>query len=196
MMVTASRFTLLTEPVAIALSEVGTRGFTTLIAAGFVDSFGPTLIVLVVDGQFQSDHDRAPVLRMVLSPFSQSCHIVGYVNAGEVWSPLDDIAPFLPSLTLRSRPTLLIPSAVLPPEITETLYSRLLATCGPRAEGLAKLLLAAEHTHSSLMAFLKAWDGAIQFQYGSDVGRSPMTTEKFMRLLVLLCASCDVPFLQ
>ena len=193
---TESRFSVLSEPIVTSLKTVGKRGFTTLIAGGFVDAFGPTLNVLALDGQFQSDQTRIPILRLVLNPFSQSCHIIGYACVGDVWAPLDDLAPFLSSLTFRSRPTLLIPSIVLPPEVTETLYSQFLVTFGSGPHALAKLLLMPEQTRTALLAFVEAWDGAIQFQYGLSTSRTLMPTNEFLDVLVRLCASCDLPFLQ
>jgi hypothetical protein len=188
--------TRLDEPIGIPLGQVGKRGFTTLIAGGFVDTSGPTLSVVVVDGQFQTDQTRAPILRMTLNPFSQSCHIIGYINITDEWCPVEELEHFLSSLRFGSCPTLLIPSAVIPLESTQTLCAGLLKTFGNRSEGLAKRLLTPEQIHSELLTFLKAWDGAIQFQYGARPGRSLMPTDEFMRLLVRLCASCDLPFFQ
>lgn len=193
---THSHFIRLAEPIAIPLGQTGARGFTTLIAGGFVDAFGPTLSVVVVDGQFQTDQVRVPVLRMVLNPFSQSCQIIGYVDIGDVWCPLEDLEPFMTSLPLRSCPTFLMPSAVLPQDVTETLCARLLKSFGKGFDGLAGVLLSPEHVRTELLTFLNAWDGALQFQYGSVPGRSPMSTDDFMHLLVQLCASCYLPFLQ
>ena len=180
------------------MGHVGKRGFTTLIAGGFVDAFGPTLNVITVDGQFQMDQEYVPLLRLTLNPYEQSCHILGYVTVGDLWAPGEDLVPYLPSTLFRSCPTLLIPSAVLPSEVTHTLCARFLAGFGKGPDALARLLLTPEYIRSELHAFLEVWDGAIQFQYGSLAGanRSKMTTDEFLNILLRLCVSCDLPFLQ
>ena len=88
-----SRFTLLRQPVPTPLSDVGQKGFTTLIAGGVVDSLGPALSVITVDGHFPNAVDRLRVLLITLDPFCQSCHTIGYVDVGDMWSPVEDLEP-------------------------------------------------------------------------------------------------------
>ena len=180
------------------LEHTGKRGFTTLFAGGFVDAFGPTLSVITVDGQFQMDQEKAPLLRITLNPYSQSCQILGHVTVGDMWAPREDLIPYLPNALFRTCPTLLIPSAVLPSDVTETMCARFLAGFGKDPDALAKLLLTPEYIRSELHAFLEAWEGALQFQYGAMTGanRSRMPTDEFLDVLVRLCVSCDVPFLN
>jgi hypothetical protein len=197
MLTAESRFTRLPEPVAVPLGQIGKRGFTTLITGGFVDAFGPTLNVITVDGQFQTDQERAPLVRMSLSPYSQTCDILGYVTVGDTWAPREDLVPYLPAALFRTCPTLLIPSAVLPSEVTHELCTRFLAGFGENPDALAKLLLTPEHIRSELEAFLEAWDGAIQFQYGAvSTPRHKMSTDEFLGVLIRLCIGCDLPFLN
>ena len=180
------------------MRHIGKRGFTTLIAGGFIDAFGPTLNVITIDGQFQADQERVPLLRLSLNPYSQSCHILGHVTVGDLWAPVEDLVPYLPSTLFRSCPTLLIPSAVLPEDVTHSLCARFLVGFGKGPDTLARLLLAPEYIRTELHAFLEAWDGAIQFQYGHVTGanRSRMTSDEFLDVLVRLCVSCDLPFMQ
>jgi hypothetical protein len=198
MLTAGSRFSRLAEPVAVPLGQIGKRGFTTLIAGGFVDAFGPTLNVITVDGQFQMDQERAALLRIGLSPYSQTCDILGYVTVGDTWAPKEDLMPYLPVTLFRTCPTLLIPSAVLPSEVTHTLCTRFLSGFGKSPDALAKLLLTPEYIHAELTAFLDAWDGAIQFQNGTGAGvsRSMMPTDEFLGVLIRLCLSCDLSFLH
>ena len=134
-----SRFTLLREPMPTSLAEVGHSGFTTLIAGGIVNPFGPTLTVLTADGHFPKAVGRVPVLLIALNPFAQTCHTVGHVEIGDLWSPLEDLEPFLASLAFGACPTLLIPSTFMDPDVTRALYARFLATFEDGAEVLAKV---------------------------------------------------------
>ena len=134
-----SRFTLLREPVPTSLTEVGHSGFTTLIAGGIVNPFGPTLTVLTADGHFPKAVGRVPVLLIALNPFAQTCHTVGHVEIGDLWSPLEDLEPFLASLAFGACPTLLIPSTFMNADVTRALYARFLATFEDGAEVLAKV---------------------------------------------------------
>lgn len=134
-----SRFTLLGTSVPTSLSEAGKKGFTALIAGGIVNPFGPTLNVIAADGHFPTAQGRLPVLRIALNPFSQCCQTVGYVEMGDVWSPLEDLEPFLSARPFRSCPTLLIPSAFMTRDVARTFYARLLATFEDGAEVLAQV---------------------------------------------------------
>lgn len=133
------RFTLLSEPVPTPLTDVGQSGFTTLIAGGIVNPFGPTLTVLTADGHFPKAVGRLPVLLIALNPFAQTCHTVGHVEIGDLWSPLEDLDPFLTSLSFGACPTLLIPSTFMNGDVTRTLHARFLATFEDGAEVLAKV---------------------------------------------------------
>ena len=134
-----SRFTLLREAIPTSLTEVGHSGFTTLIAGGIVNPFGPTLTVLTADGHFPKAVGRVPVLLIALNPFAQTCHTVGHVEIGDLWSPLEDLEPFLGSLAFGACPTLLIASTFMNADVTRTLYARFLATFEDGAEVLAKV---------------------------------------------------------
>ena len=134
-----SRFTLLSDAVPTSLTEVGQSGFTTLIAGGVVNPFGPTLTVLTADGYFPKAAGRVPVLLIALNPFAQTCHTVGHVDIGDLWSPLEDLEPFLTSLQFGACPTLLIPSTFMNPAVTRALFARLLTTFEDGAEVLAKV---------------------------------------------------------
>ena len=134
-----SRFTLLQEPIPTSLTEVGQSGFTTLIAGGVVNPFGPTLTVLTADGHFPKAVGRVPVLLIALNPFAQTCHTVGHVEIGDMWSPLEDLDPFVASLAFGACPTLLIPSTFMNADVTRTLYARFLSTFEDGAEVLAKV---------------------------------------------------------
>ena len=134
-----SRFTLLPEPIPTSPTDVGHSGFTTLIAGGVVNPFGPTLTVLTADGHFPKAVGRVPVLLITLNPFAQTCHTVGHVEIGDLWSPLEDLEPFLASLAFGACPTLLIPSTYMNTDVTRTLYARFLARFEDGAEVLAKV---------------------------------------------------------
>jgi hypothetical protein len=184
-----SRFTLLRQPVPTPLAVVGQKGFTTLIAGGVVDAIGPTLNVITVDGYFPRAVSRLPVLLIALDPFSQSCHTIGHVDVGDMWAPMEDLEPFLPSLPLASCPTLLIPSVFMSPAVAEAVYARWLATFddGPGevdALETAATLLTPSHARSELVTFLNAWEDA-----------HAMPAEDFVELLARLCATCHLPFL-
>ena len=134
-----SRFTLLSDAVPTSLTEVGRSGFTTLIAGGVVNPFGPTLTVLTADGHFPKAAGRVPILLIALNPFAQTCHTVGHVEIGDLWSPLEDLDPFLTALPFGACPTLLIPSTFMNPEVTRALFARFLTTFDDGAEVLAKV---------------------------------------------------------
>ena len=134
-----SRFTLLSEAVPTPVTAVGQSGFTTLIAGGVVNPFGPTLTLLTANGHFPKAVGRLPVLLITLNPFAQTCHTVGHVEIGDVWSPLEDLEPFLASLPFGACPTLLIPSSFMNPEVTRVLFARFLTTFEEGAEVLAKV---------------------------------------------------------
>lgn len=234
-----SRFTLLSEPIPTSLTEVGEKGFTTLIAGGIVNPFGPTLNVLTVDGHFRTAVGRLRVLLIALNPFLQSCHTVGHVEMGDVWSPPDDLEPFRACLPFRACPTLLIPSTFMTVEVARDFYATFLATFHDAAEvldrvrqypgdpwrrivrtelmfhaersgdlpvarrhldhteavELARTQLAPEYVRSELVAFLDAWEGAIQFQSGDTLAPATMPVEEFVALFAQLCATCHLPFL-
>ena len=134
-----SRFTRLCEPVPTPLSDVGKKGFTTLLAGGIVNPFGPTLNVIAADGHFPTAEGRLPVLLLTLNPFSQCCETVGYVEMGDLWSPLEDLEPFLSARPFRSCPTLLIPSAFMTRDVARAFYARFLETFEDGADVLAKV---------------------------------------------------------
>ena len=236
-----SRFTLLSDAVPTSLTEVGQSGFTTLIAAGVVNPFGPTLTVLTADGHFPKATGRVPVLLIALNPFTQTCRTVGHVEIGDLWSPLEDLDPFLTSLPFGACPTLLIPSIFMNPEVTRTLFARFLTTFEYGAEVLAKVrrypddpwrrnlagldgpftightaehpvergrladsealelattLLTPDHVRTELVAFLDAWEAAVQFQSAEHKGPAAMPAEDFVERLAQLCATCHLPFLR
>ena len=195
-----SRFTLLRQPVPTPLSDVGQKGFTTLIAGGVVDSLGPTLSVITVDGHFPNAVDRLRVLLITLDPFCQSCHTIGYVDVGDMWSPVEDLEPFLSSVPLASCPTLLIPSGFMSPEIAQAVYARWLATFDDGPGELATLetattLLTPSYARSELVTFLNAWEDAIALQRLNSPTPRAMSAEEFVVLLARLCATCHLPFL-
>ncbi len=126
-MKTRCRFERAIESLKTSVHESGKKGYTTLLAAGIVNPFGPTLSVLAVDGYFPLADGRIPLIEMMLNPFAQSCTIVGTVDMGDNWTPLYDLQPFT-SLPLRSCPTLLLPSQFMAPDTVESLYADLLMT--------------------------------------------------------------------
>lgn len=119
-----SRFELLKNPQQTSLEELGSNGFTTLLAAGIVNPFGPTLNVLAADGMFD-EGGVIPIVQMMLNPFSQSFDLIGQVQVGESWSPLGDLAPFF-SLPFGACPTLLVPSNYLDDGMAVKFHARFL----------------------------------------------------------------------
>ena len=133
-----SRFVRLGELDDVALNTVGKKGFTTLIATGIVNPAGPTLNVVAADDYFPTAHGRVQILHFMLNPFLQTCHVVGSLEMGDEWSPVDDLEPFS-SLEFGSCPTLLLPSIFNSPEGNELVYARLLGECDNGAKVLSRV---------------------------------------------------------
>ena len=135
-MKTRCRFERAVKALETSFHESGKKPYTTLLAAGIVNPFGPTLSVLAVDGYFPRADGRVPLIEMTLNPFAQTCTVVGTVDMGDNWTPLYDLQPFM-SLPLRSCPTLLLPSVYMTPGIVETLYADMLMTFDHGARALS-----------------------------------------------------------
>jgi hypothetical protein len=120
-----SRFVSIAEPINADLTTVGKQGFTTLIATGIVNPVGPTLNVVAADAYFPIAEGHIPILHLMLNPFSQTCRVVGTVEPGDEWLPVDDLEPFF-SLEFGDCPTLLLPSIFNSSEGNELVYARLL----------------------------------------------------------------------
>jgi hypothetical protein len=58
---------------------------------------------------------------------------------GDVWSPLEDLEPFLSARPFRSCPTLLIPSVFMTRDVARSFYARFLAPFEDGADVLAKV---------------------------------------------------------
>ena len=99
--------------------------FTTYFATGIVNPMGPTLNAVVVRG-FGPSNETQEILRIMLNPFSQTCHVIGELASGEDWEPLQDLRPFF-DLPSGSCPTFLMPSALYSTEVAESLFAELLA---------------------------------------------------------------------
>jgi hypothetical protein len=123
-----SRLVRLGELADVALNTVGQKGFTTLIATGIVNPVGPTLNVVAADDYFPTAQGRIPILHFMLNPFSHTCRVVGTLDIGDEWEPVDDLEPFC-SLEFGSCPTLLLPSIFNSPDGNELVYARLLREC-------------------------------------------------------------------
>ncbi len=132
-----SHFTRFDQAREIPLGHAGKTGFTTLIVAGIVNPFGPTLNVIAADGAFDSG-GRMPILQMMLNPFTQSCQVVGEVEVGEQWAPVVDLASFF-TLSFGACPTLLIPSLYLDSEAAEEFHARFLTEFDDGGAVLAKV---------------------------------------------------------
>jgi hypothetical protein len=120
---TMRKMTLFDEPVPIPLDRVLNKPSTTFFAAGIVNPFGPTLTCLSLRGEVPSD-DVLPLIRVMLNPFSQTAEIVGEVGPGPNGDPLEWIRGSF-SLYEGGCPTLLLPSALVPPGTASALYSEL-----------------------------------------------------------------------
>lgn len=119
-----ARFERFADPRATLLRDVGKKGFTTLIAAGIVNPFGPTLTVVAADGDFRVAQGALSILHIILNPFSRSCDVVGKVDVKDNWSP-DDLQVFF-SLPFGSCPTLLVPSYYFEPDQAVRFHARFL----------------------------------------------------------------------
>jgi len=117
-----SRFTLSSQSCAVPFTKFSRSKFTVLHAAGFVNPLCPTLSVLAIDGQLEN-RGRQSILQANISPFIQTCEIVGQAEIGDTWHPLADIPPFLPGL-LSGCPTLMLPSAFLDEDAALELCAR------------------------------------------------------------------------
>jgi hypothetical protein len=120
--------TAINRPVEYTRS-VAKEGFTTLLATGIVNPFGPTLTVLRAEGDAHTRGESlSPVLKLVLNPFLQNCEQVGIARPGDTWSLESQLPPFFPLYAEDSCPTLLMHSSLLGHDQAVGLYTELLAT--------------------------------------------------------------------
>jgi hypothetical protein len=107
--------------------SIAEEGFTTLLATGIINPFGPTLTVLAIEGDTRSGLE-SPVLRLVLNPFLQDFQQVGIARQGDTWSLESQLPPLFPLYAEESCPTLLMHSPLLGHEQAVAVFTELLAT--------------------------------------------------------------------
>jgi len=120
-----SQFTRYPEPRDITPDEFASQPRTTLFAAGILNPFGPTMVLLVASGDVSGDAS-VPLVQITLNPFMQEMLLVGEALFGDTCDPATDYAPFLP-LGLRSCPTLLLPGTSMEFAQAAQLFARFVA---------------------------------------------------------------------
>jgi hypothetical protein len=84
---------------------------TSLLVAGIVNPFGPTLSAVVVAGALRTGA-TLPVVKLMLNPFNQAVHAVGELAVRGSWRP-EAVMGQLFGLPFGGCPTLLLPSVHL-----------------------------------------------------------------------------------
>jgi hypothetical protein len=115
------------DPPVDYTGSIAEKGFTTLLATGIVNPFGPTLTVLAVEGDARSSRETT-VVRLVLNPFLQHFEQVGIAQPGDAWRLESQLPAFFPLYAEESCPTLLMHSPLLGHEQAVAVFAELLAT--------------------------------------------------------------------
>lgn len=92
--------------------RIGDDGFTTLLATGIVNPFGPTLNVVGVDGDIDAEQPL-PVIRMMLNPVVQKFEQVGTALLDSNKMEAHEFSDLIPVIADGSCPTLLLPPSLL-----------------------------------------------------------------------------------
>lgn len=100
------------EPKPISLDRVLGQPVTSLLVAGIVNPFGPTLTAVAALG-IPGPGAQLAVVRLLLNPFSQQVEAVGELAIRKDWSPLAVISSVFHLFLASACPTLLLPSVHL-----------------------------------------------------------------------------------
>lgn len=123
------------EPVPA--SRVIAEPFTSLLMAGIVNPFGPTVNAVGALGVVRPGA-TLPVVALMLNPFSQQIEKVGSLVVGHEWNPAV-VIPALFGLPFGCCPSLLLPNEQLDPEASVSLHARFLRGFADSREVLSRV---------------------------------------------------------
>jgi hypothetical protein len=124
---TAIPFELQPTPSPFGLAAVKWDSFTTLLATGISNPFGPMLNVIGLEDWPIGEHDVS-ILHLMLNPFEQGCELIGHTTRGDAWDP-EEVLPKFFKYQASSCPTLLLPTAFLEPDGALRVHTKLLQAC-------------------------------------------------------------------
>jgi hypothetical protein len=126
------------EPRAISADRLLSAPVTALLVAGIVNPYGPTLTAVVAAAGESKTGTKLPVVQMMLNLLAKSCWPSG--NAlGEKWQPSEDIRRLFDLTSLRSCPSLLLPSVLSDEDRSVRLHAEFLRAF-PDSRGVLKLV--------------------------------------------------------
>lgn len=114
----------LARPESVDPERLPGSTLTTLMAAGIVNPFGPTLAGLALEGETRWE-SRLPLLHVSLNPFRKAVRRLGMVDIEQSGDLVADLEIFS-TLALDGCPTLLLPSRLFEHGDAVRLYARFL----------------------------------------------------------------------
>lgn len=114
-------FKLIEKPVELPLSDIRENPLTSLLVAGLVNPFGPTLNAVAVVGELRPG-EILPVAHIMLNPFSQAVEHIGELLIDETRSELGDLKRVF-GVFPAACPSLILACSRMEPEEFILLYS-------------------------------------------------------------------------